>query len=193
LLTITRPWGHQGPCPDEAWQQREPITDQQRDEFARELESQRDLACSELGFTHRENLTPIQQDRLERLAISQTLQTLGYLTKHPVRRPPRKAKRRALPQLQQTLKRQREEANEEDALVADPNEIKTDEAIQKMLASLPADGTIHGAPHDASAPSACVATAQHPEPIHRESAKPSWRRKLITLVINLTKAANISR
>ena len=46
--TITRPWGHQGPCPNEAWQQREPITDQQRDGFARELESQRDLACTEL-------------------------------------------------------------------------------------------------------------------------------------------------
>ena len=190
--TITRPWGHQGPCPDEAWQQREPITDQQRDEFARELESQRHLACSELGFTNRENLTPIQEDRLERLAISQTLLTLGYLTKHPVRRPPRKAKRRALPQLQQTLKRQREQASEDQAPVADPSEIKTDEPIQKMLASLPTDGTIHGAPHDASAPSACVATAQHPEPIHRESAKPSWRRKAITLAINHAKAANIS-
>lgn len=190
--TITRPWGHQGSCPNEAWQQREPITDQQRDEFARELESQRDLACTELGFTDRENLSPIQQDRLERLAISQTLETLGYLTKHQVRRPPRRAKRRVLPQLQQTLKRKREEANEDEAPVADPSDIEADDAIRKTLALSPTNDIMNGAPQDVLANSARAPTAQHPEPTRGEPARPSWRRKAITLVINLAKAANIS-
>ena len=191
--TISRPWGHRGPSPEEAWKQREPITHPQRHEFERELECQRDLACLELGFADRENLTPIQQDRLERLAVSQTLELLGYYTKREVRRPPRKAKRRPLPQLQQALKRQREEeANADPASSSDANDIDPDEAMQKTLATLPASATIYGVPQDANANSVQVPPAQNPEPPHRESAKPSWRRKAITLVKKLAKAANIS-
>jgi hypothetical protein len=130
--SVSRPWGHQGPSPDDAWQHRDPITDQQRDDFARQLEYQRDLACTELGFTDRENLTPIQQDRLERLAISQTLETLGYYTKHQVRRLPRKPKRRKLPQLQRALKRQREEANADPVTLSAPSDTEVTVQFTKL-------------------------------------------------------------
>jgi transposase InsO family protein len=191
--SITRPWGHQGPSPDESWQQREPITDQQRNEFTRELESQRDVACTELGFADRKDLTPIQQDRLERLAISQTLQTLGYLTKHEVRRPARKPKRRTPQQMQRRLKREREKAAAEEPPLADANGLVFDHRLEEMLASLPNNGRIQAASGDARPGGPRVSEAQDPEPPHRESAKPSWRRKAITLAKKLAKAANISR
>jgi hypothetical protein len=189
--SITRPWGHPGPSPDEAWQQRNPITDQQRDEFARELESQRDVACTELGFADRESLTPIQQSRLERLAVSQTLQRLGYLTKHEVRRPARKAKRRTPQQMQKRLKREREKAGaEEDPLAS---AIDIDHHLEELLASMEQNGRIPPVTRDAGPSGPRVTGAQDPEPIHRESAQPSWRRIVITLAKRLAKAAKISR
>lgn len=191
--SITRPWGHHGPSPDEAWQHREPITEEQRDEFARELDSQRDVACTELGFADRENLTPIQQDRLERLAVSQTLQTLGYLTKHEVRRPARKAKRRTPQQMQKRLKREREKAAAEESPLADANDLVFDHQLEEMLASLASNGRMQSASCDAGAGGPRVTGAQDSEPTHRESAKPSWRRKAITLAKKIAKAANISR
>jgi hypothetical protein len=190
--SISRPWGQQGPSPDDVWQHREPITEHQRDEFARQLEHQRDLACTELGFTDRENLTPMQQDRLERLAISQALETLGYYTKHQVRRPPRKPKRRKLPQLQRALKRQREEANADPATISAPSDTDVDRPIHKTLAAVPSDATIHSASGDVSVNSVRVAPAQNLEPSHREPAKLPWWRKAITPAIKLAKAANIS-
>jgi hypothetical protein len=191
--SITRPWGHRGPTPNEVWRQRDPITDQQRDEFARELESQRDLAYTELGFTDRENLTPIQRDRLERLAISQTLEALGYLTKHEVRRPPRKAKRRTPQQMQKRLKRERKEAAAEEDPLVNLRDLDSDHRFEEMLASMTDNGRMQHASYDASPSGPRVPETQAPEPPHRESAKPSWRRKAITLAIKFAKAANISR
>jgi hypothetical protein len=190
--SITRPWGHRGLSPNEAWHQRDPITDQQRDEFARELESQRDHACTELGFTDPENLTPIQHDRLERLAISQTLQTLGYLTQHEVRRPPRKAKRRTPQQMQRRLKREREEAATDENTLGDASTLDIEQRLEEMLASMANNGRMQLASCDASPSGPRVPETQDPEPPHRESAKPSWRRKAITLAIKFAKAANIS-
>ena len=191
--SITRPWGHQGPSPDEAWQQRDAITEEQRDEFARELESQRDVACSELGFADRENLTPIQQSRLERLAISQTLQRLGYLTKHEVRRPARKPKRRTPQQMQKRLKREREKAAADEDPLADAIDLDLDHRLEEMLASSARNGRMQAASCDAGPSGPRVTEAQDPEPPQCESAKPSWRRKVITLAKRLAKAANISR
>jgi hypothetical protein len=191
--SITRPWGHQGPSPDEAWQQRDAITEEQRDEFARELESQRDVACSELGFADRENLTPIQQRRLERLAISQTLQRLGYLTKHEVRRPARKPKRRTPQQMQKRLKREREKAAADEDALADAIDLDLDHRLEEMLASSARNGKMQAAFCDAGPSGPRVTEAQDPEPPQCESAKPSWRRKVITLAKRLAKAANISR
>jgi hypothetical protein len=191
--SITRPWGHAGPSPDEAWQQRDAITDQQRDEFARELESQRDVACTELGFADRENLTPIQQSRLERLAVSQTLQRLGYLTKHEVRRPARKPKRRTPQQMQKRLKREREKAAANEDPLADAIDPDIDHRLEELLASLAQNGRIQPASRDAGSSGPRVSGSQAPEPIRCESAQPSWRRKVITLVKRLAKAANISR
>ena len=191
--TVTRPWGHQGPSPDQAWQQREPITDQQRNEFARELESQRNVACTELGFTDRENRTPIQQDRIERLAISQTLERLGYVTKHEMRRPAQRPKRRTPQQMQKRLKREREKAAANDDPLADAIDLAIDHRLEEMLASMAQNGRMQPAFRDARPTDPRVTGAQDPTPIHCESAKPSWRRKAITLVKRLAKAADISR
>jgi transposase InsO family protein len=159
--TVTRPWGHQGPCPDEVWQQREPITDQQRDEFARELESQRDVACTELGFADRENLTPIQQDRLERLAISQTLDRLGYVTKQEVRRPPRKTKRRTPQQMQKRLKREREKAADADTST-DASNLDVDHQLEEMLAFMARNDRMQPASCDARPSGRRVSETQDP-------------------------------
>jgi transposase InsO family protein len=191
--TVTRPWGHQGPSPDQAWQQREPITGQQRNEFARELESQRDVACTELGFPARENRTPIQQDRIERLAISQTLERLGYVTKHEMRRPAQRPKRRTPQQMQKRLKREREKSAENEDPLAEAIDLVIDHRLEEMLASKAQNGTMQPASRDASPTDSRVTGAPDPTPIHCESAKPSWRRKAITLVKRLAKAANISR
>ena len=188
--TITRPWGHEGPSPNEAWQQRTPITTEERHAFQTELEKQRDVAGHELGLSELQELTPLQQDRLERRAISAALEALGYLSKHSVRRSPRKAKRPKPAHLQQALKQQREQERQPDA--ADPDELVEDEShvdLVEMLALLATDAKMQtntGGESSASPP-------PNPEPAQRESAQSTWLRRLITPAINVAKAAKIMR
>ena len=184
--TITRPWGHEGPSPNEAWQQRTPVTSEERHALQDELTKQRLAARHELGLSELQELTPLQQDRLERRAISAALEALGYLSKHAVRRSPRKAKRPKRAPLQRALKQQREQAAPADT--ADRDDLWKDESqvdLVEMLALLATDAKMQtntGGVSSASPP-------PNPEPAQRESAQSTWLRRLITPAINVAKAA----
>jgi hypothetical protein len=70
-----RPKGELGPSPNQLWNARSPITQQQRDHFA--LEVERRLPCIEAAHGWPE--TDNDQRTLDREAISQALVELGYL------------------------------------------------------------------------------------------------------------------
>lgn len=178
---ITRPWGHTGPSPDEAWQQRAPISWHERDEFHRQLERQRLLARTELGCPPSGERSAQQQDRVERRAVSQALQVLGYLSKHSVTRAA-KTKRRA--QLQRALKQYREQQARDAPLSSVDMEPCND-----LLVKLPSRATIRASQRRLySRPTDAMNRRTR-----RESDQLSWWRNAITLAIRVAKAAKIMR
>jgi len=82
--TITRPWGARGPSPELAWQLRSPILDEERRAFAAALDGHRQWAARELALDLAADLNVTDRARLDRLAISSTLQELGYLTQRRI-------------------------------------------------------------------------------------------------------------
>ena len=184
---IARPWGHDGPSPEQAWQQRVAITTEERDAFQAELQRQRDTARNDLGMAEVEELTPVQQDRLERRAISAALESLGYMSKCPVRRPP-KAKRPRRAQLQQALKQLREQEQNADATDREGDDAARVD-VNATLATLQSVDTMQAKHGDSSSAS----TSPRTESTHRESATSTWWRRLITLAINVVEAAKIMR
>jgi len=88
---LGRPWGHDGPTPDEAWFAREPITPAERDEFAARLAVERPIAAADVGFHPPLALTHELRATIDRLALQRTLEQTGNLTIEPG---PRAAKRR---------------------------------------------------------------------------------------------------
>lgn len=82
--TITRPWGARGPSPELAWQLRSPILDEERRAFAAALDGHRQWAARELALDLAGDLNVTDRARLDRLAISSTLQELGYLTQRRI-------------------------------------------------------------------------------------------------------------
>jgi len=48
--TISRPWGHKGPTPEEAWKAREPIDTDRRRAFQQTLDQNRPQAAADLGL-----------------------------------------------------------------------------------------------------------------------------------------------
>jgi transposase InsO family protein len=91
--TLSRPWGHRGPSPEEVWEQRATITAEEREEFQRTVLRNRPQARGELGLDELLELNRDHRARIDRVAVSQGLQELGYLTMYRVPRPPRKARR----------------------------------------------------------------------------------------------------
>ena len=74
--TISRPWGADGPSPAQAWQQRTPLTPEERQLFATALNTHRQKAAHELGVDLSAELSHADRTRLDRLALSVTLQDL---------------------------------------------------------------------------------------------------------------------
>lgn len=97
--TISRPWGHRGSTPQQAWNQRTPITEDERGAFQTALEQHRRQAGEDLGLDLSSELSVRDRARLDRLALSRTLDELGYLTKKCVPRPPNKPKRKSRAEL----------------------------------------------------------------------------------------------
>jgi hypothetical protein len=76
----TRPWGHEGPTPEQAWQGREPLSDEQRAELLRSLDEQRQRSAEQLGIDSTGPLQHADRSRLDRHALLKVLTHLGYLT-----------------------------------------------------------------------------------------------------------------
>jgi transposase InsO family protein len=96
--SVSRPWGHEGPSPAACWENRQPITPEERREFAQRLEVERAQAAIDLGLVPGVELDHSVRARRDRLAMERTLIALGYLSKREVRRPRRlKSARRARP------------------------------------------------------------------------------------------------
>jgi hypothetical protein len=105
--TLARPWGHQGPTPEEAWQARTPLTADDRQQFTACLERCRATARAALGLDDALVLSRDDQARRDRLAVRDALTELGYLTMQRVMRPARKPKRRSREQLAARVARAR--------------------------------------------------------------------------------------
>lgn len=96
---ITRPWGRHGPTPQEVWESRDPISDLERAGFQESVQKHRVVARRDLGFTLDQSLNHQQRAHLDRLAISRTLEELGYLTiklAHQPEKPKRVSRKQAL-------------------------------------------------------------------------------------------------
>ena len=97
--TLSRPWGHRGPSPEEAWEQRATITAEEREEFQQAVARHRSQARTDLGLDETFELNGKDQSRINRMALSRALAELDYLAMHRVRRPPKKPKRLSHPEL----------------------------------------------------------------------------------------------
>lgn len=182
---ITRPWGHQGPSPDEAWNARQAVTAAEREAFTEQLASQEPAARVEQGAVPIGPLLAPQQDRVQRRAISDALESLGYFTKREVRRTSRPRRRRATLQLQRELREQRESPPPADAVSADVD----DEPVPHILETARDGDTMRagrGGPWPHATPDATT-------PTHRESRVIRFWRAAFTPLIRLAKAANIMR
>lgn len=103
--TLTRPWGHRGASPEEAWQARTLITVEEREMFLATAARQRVEAASELTADAAQDLGRKMQAAIDRRALSQTLQELDYLELTRVTRPPKKPKRRSRAELAERARR----------------------------------------------------------------------------------------
>lgn len=77
---ITRPWGHDGPTPNQVWANRVPITDSEREAFIRAVEeTETELRKeAEIGSSDRK-LDKRTEARIRRESIGRALVALGYL------------------------------------------------------------------------------------------------------------------
>ena len=115
--TISRPWDADGPSPAQAWQQRPPLTPEERQVFLAALDAHRQRAAQELGLDLAAELSHADRTRLDRLALSATLQDLGYLTQRHVRRPPKKPKRLTGDKLARRVAKHRRKAAAQEVLL----------------------------------------------------------------------------
>jgi hypothetical protein len=182
--TISRPWGHEGPTPEEAWQVRQPISAQQRHEFQAALQRHRAQAADDLGIDPKQPVTDAQAARLDRVALRRALEELGYLTLERVRRPPKKPKRRSRDEIARRAQSYLKDH--------DDKRCATTINLQWLEPSVAGDRM-----HDSKA--GCAnSTDPHPAPhasasIHREWTIRSWSRRFITPLIRIAKAAKIMR
>jgi hypothetical protein len=217
--TISRPWGHEGPTPEEAWQQRTLITDQEREQFQTTFQAQRIEAAADLGMDIRGSLSVSQRARLDRLALSRTLQQLEYLTKTRVDRPPKKPKRLSRAELARRVAKDRRDKAKSDtdnalagtdpaasshtvdgtkASIASPSPpIDTGSSLTDshcaiaLLASTEEVATIQSLVTQGLPAGKPCSPPTTLMPAQRERTILSWLGRPITLLISLLKAANI--
>ena len=183
--TLSRPWGHRGPSPEEAWRARAPITEDDRLEFEDTVARHRVQAASDLGLEHMSvsELNRKDRARRDRLAISRALVELDQLQLSRVTRARKKAKR----------------LSRGDLFVRAVTHIGAPRlTYQPSLDSVDARKKPLAAPHQCDTmPAESVGAelsvpAPTPQPAHRERANSSWSRRCITLIIRLAKTAIIS-
>ena len=208
--TISRPWGHEGQTPQEAWNARSPISDEERQTFQAALQKHRVTAAEDLGLDPSAELSVADRAALDRLALSRALQEMGYLTKTRVRRPPKKPKRKSRKELarraaklaEQTAapdnpspkaaspaSQQTHPCHKQRRATARPVETSTDKVLAKpsRSATMPVVGNAISESTSHSQQHPTVTSTQ------REWAFYSWLRRSITLLLSLAKAAKIMR
>jgi hypothetical protein len=197
--TVSRPWGHRGPTPDEAWQQRTPLGQQQRRAFQASFAQQRTRAAEDLGLALSEELSFFDGARLDRLALSRTLQDLGYLTMIRVRRPEKKPKRLS----REELARRKSAAqgsmpaldppassNSPPTKQPTPSGVSPEEANEILLAETHRTDTMQQV-NDSNAEHPVLPQAV--TSARRERTFTSWLRRPFTPLLSLLKAAKITR
>lgn len=197
--TVSRPWGHEGPSPEEAWQAREAISQEERRHFQACLAAHRTQAAVDLGLDPTADLDHADRARWDRLALERTVEELGYLTKKPVVRAPKKPKRPSKKKLAKHVGTQRKAvATAPDAAPADspPAQVParrediSRETASELLAARERCDTIETAAESIAAASDL---SQAVTPAHGERAFPSWLRRLFTPLLSIGKAAKFSR
>ena len=213
--TISRPWGEDGPTPDQAWQAREPIDGEERGKFQVALAKHRAVALLDLDLVDAEQpLSLANQARLDRLAMPRALEELGYLTLKRERRAWRKPKRKSRKQLEAELSQANAtltdsanapttcaDSSAQDvapqhqhlAMLAPVVTMKAGDACSSHDAhsSGPTCSSHHEAQPNDGADSRC-ASPNSPS-ARRERTISSWSRRLITPLITLAKAAKITQ
>ena len=125
--TLSRPWGHRGASPEEAWQARAPIPADERELFLTTVGLQRLKAASDMTTDETKELDRKTQADIDRRALSQSLQELNYLQLTRVTRPPTKPKRRSRAELAERATRHgmppslANRLTESRAVIAQPN------------------------------------------------------------------------
>jgi hypothetical protein len=75
-----RPWGHRGPTPDEAWQERRPIAAHEREALSEEVRRREREARQEQGYPVDGALEPVAIAAVRRLALRRALVAQGLLS-----------------------------------------------------------------------------------------------------------------
>jgi DNA-binding transcriptional MerR regulator len=84
-----RPWGENGPSPQQVWERRQRITTEERERFAAALQEQYEQVRREQQEAkERDRSSSTDQAKARRQAISRTLVALGYLSSSRRRIPP---------------------------------------------------------------------------------------------------------
>ena len=213
--TISRPWGEDGPTPDEAWQAREPIDVEERGKFQAALAKHREVALVDLDLVNAEQpLSLANQARLDRLAMPRALEELGYLTFKRARRASQKPKRKSREQLEAKLSQANSTLTDSanaPTTCADNNAQDVAPHHQHLAMLAPVDTmkagdacSSHDAPwshevcwsdHDVQPSDGADVQRASPDspPARGERAISSWSRRLITPLVSLAKAAKIRR
>ncbi len=200
--TISRPWGAGGLSPAEAWQQRTRIMPQERQAFTAALSAHRQRAAQQLGVDLSAELSHADRTRLDRLALSATLQDLGYLTKKQVRRPPQKPQRLSRKKLTRRVAHHRRRAAAAESAAAanstpsqspEPVRAEGDNSASPLLAGTPPSDTMLAAMARSGSTAAPPMPPQAVPSARRERTFTSWLRRTLTPFLPFSKTANISR
>lgn len=183
----------------EAWQERPPLTPEERQVFRAALGSQRQRAAQELGLDLAADLSHADRTRLDRLALSATLQDLGYLTQKHIRRAPKKPRRLTGEKLARRVAQyRRQRAAQKSAEAEDPTPPQSPEptpaeptnSAPPLLAPARPSGTmlVVGGSH---APP--QTTPQAIPSAHREWTFTSWLRRILTPLLPSQNSSEIPR
>lgn len=197
--TISRPWGAHGFSPAQAWQERPPLTPEERQVFLVALGIQRQRAAQELGLDLAADLSHADRTRLDRLALSATLQDLGYLTQKHIRRAPKKPRRLTGEKLARRVAQYRRQRSEQKSAKAeDPTPPQSPEpapaepknSVPPLLAPARPSGTMLAVGGSHAAPQT---TPQAIPSAHREWTFTSWLRRILTPLLPSQNSSEISR
>jgi hypothetical protein len=197
--TLSRPWGAGGLSPARAWQQRPAITPEERQVFAAALSAHRQLAAQELGLDLTAELCHADRTRLDRRALSATLQDLGYLTLKRVRRAPQKPKHLTREKLARRVAKYRREAAARESSSAEnstppqspePAPAESENSAPPLQAGTPPSDTMIAASGPGAAPQT---TPQAVPSARRERTITSWFRRILTPLLPFWNSAKISR